>query len=36
VELFGLKFPFEEFLGWFVLAAIGILAVYEFVDDDRK
>jgi len=36
VELFGYRFPFEEFFFWFVMSAIGILSFYEFFDDDRK
>lgn len=36
VELFGYRFPFEEFFFWFVMSAIGILSYYEFFDDDRK
>lgn len=36
VELFGYRFPFEEFFFYIILAAIGILAYYEFFDDDRK
>ena len=36
VELFGHRFPFEEFFFWFVMGAISVLAYYEFFDDDRK
>ncbi len=36
IELFGYRFPFEEFFFWFVMGAIGVLAYYEFFDDDRK
>ena len=36
VELFGYRFPFEEFLFWFVIGAISVLSYYEFFDDDRK
>lgn len=36
VELFGHRFPFEEFFFWFVMAAVSILTYYEFFDDDRK
>lgn len=36
VELFGYRFPFEEFFFWFIMGAIGVLAYYEFFDDDRK
>jgi len=35
VELFGLKFPFEEFL-WLVLAVPAVISVYEYYVDDRK
>jgi hypothetical protein len=36
VELFGYRFPFEEFFFWFVMGAIGVLSYYEFFDCDRK
>ena len=36
VNLFGFSFPFEEFFFWITLGSMGILAVYEFFDDDRK
>ncbi len=36
VELFGRRFPFEEFFFWFVMTAIAVLCYYEFFDDDRK
>ncbi|MDD5470077.1 MAG: hypothetical protein PHO92_04760 [Candidatus Peribacteraceae bacterium] len=36
VELFGYRFPFEEFFFWFVLGAVSVLSYYEFFDDDRK
>lgn len=36
VELFGHRFPFEEFFFWFVMGAVSVLAYYEFFDDDRK
>ena len=36
VELFGYRFPFEEFFFWFVMGAISVLSYYEFFDDDRK
>lgn len=36
VELFGHRFPFEEFFFWFVIGAISVLSYYEFFDDDRK
>lgn len=36
VEIFGVRFPLEEFIIWFVFCAIGILAWYEYFDDDRR
>lgn len=36
VNMLGVRFPFEELLFWFMLAAIGILSYYEFFDDNRK
>lgn len=36
VELFGYKFPFEEFFFWFIMAAVAGLSYYEFFADDRK
>ena len=36
VELFGHRFPFEEFFFGFVMGAISVLTYYEFFDDDRK
>ncbi len=36
IDLFGIRFPFEEFFVWIVLGAIAILSWYEFFDDDRK
>ena len=36
VELFGYRFPFEEFFFWFIMGSISILSYYEFFDDDRK
>ena len=36
VELFGHRFPFEEFFFWFVMGAISVLSYYEFFYDDRK
>ncbi|PIZ98281.1 MAG: hypothetical protein COX77_05045 [Candidatus Komeilibacteria bacterium CG_4_10_14_0_2_um_filter_37_10] len=36
IQLFGLQFPFEEFIFWIVLGTPIILAYYElFVDDGR-
>lgn len=36
IQLFSFKFPFEEFFFWITVASAGILAWYEFFDDDRK
>lgn len=36
VELFGLKFPFEELLFWMILCAAALLSYYEFFADDKK
>ncbi len=36
VELFGHRFPFEEFFFWFVMSSISVLAYFEFFDDDRR
>ncbi|OGG01607.1 hypothetical protein A2Z33_07495 [Candidatus Gottesmanbacteria bacterium RBG_16_52_11] len=36
IDLSGFRFPFEEFLFWFILGAIGILSYFEFFADDRK
>lgn len=36
VELFGQRFPVEEFLFWFVLFTVALLSYYEFFADDRK
>ena len=36
VELFGYRFPFEEFFFFIMITAMAILSYYEFFDDDRK
>jgi hypothetical protein len=36
MEIFGFRFPFEEFFYWFVMGAISLLSYYEFFDDDQK
>lgn len=36
VELFNLKFPFEEFIFWIVLSAATIVSCYEIFIDDEK
>jgi hypothetical protein len=36
VELFGIKFPFEEFFFFIILGSAVILSYYEVFADDRK
>ena len=36
INLFGLKFPYEELIFWMILGGIGALVYYEFFDDDLK
>jgi hypothetical protein len=36
VSVAGVGFPLEEFLFWFVLLAMAILAWYEYFDDDGR
>lgn len=36
LEIFNVRFPFEEFLIWIILGAAGILSWYEFFDDDNR
>src|SRR3989344_3494851 len=36
VVLLGISIPFEEFLFWILLFAIGVLSYYEPFDDDEK
>ncbi len=36
VSLFGVGFPIEEVLFWFILMAFGVLSYYEYFDDDEK
>ncbi|HLC73573.1 MAG TPA: hypothetical protein VJH20_02970 [Candidatus Nanoarchaeia archaeon] len=36
VEIFGVRFPFEELFFWIILGAMAVLSYYEFFDDDRK
>ncbi len=36
IELFGKRFPFEEFFFFITITAVAILSYYEFFDDDRK
>lgn len=35
IELFGVRFPFEEFLVWILLGSIGVLSWYEVFDDEQ-
>lgn len=36
VKVFGVSFPIEEFIFWFILLALATLSYYEFFDDDEK
>lgn len=36
IELFGIRFPFEEFFFWFIMTTVAVLSYYEFFDDDLK
>jgi hypothetical protein len=36
VSIFGVSFPFEEFLFWFILLVFAVLSYYEYFDDDEK
>ncbi len=36
LELFGYRFPFEEFFFWCMLSSTVVLCYYEFFDDDQK
>ena len=36
MNIFGVRFPFEEFFFWILLGAVAALAYYEFFDDDRR
>lgn len=36
VEIRGLRFPLEEFAMWMLMSGAGMLAYYEFFDDDRR
>jgi len=36
IDLFGLKFPFEELLFWMGLSSFVVLSIYEgFIDNDK-
>jgi len=36
VSIFGVSFPLEELIFWFILLALATLSFYEFFDDDEK
>ena len=36
VSLFGVTFPIEEVIFWFILLALAILSFYEYFDDNEK
>jgi len=36
VTTFGVRFPLEEFIFWFVLLEIAALSYYELLDDDER
>lgn len=36
IDIQGVFFPFEEFLFWIILGAMGFIAYYEYFDDDDK
>ena len=36
IQLGSLRFPFEEFIFFFLLFSIAIISYYEFIADDRK
>jgi hypothetical protein len=36
VELFGQRFPFEEFVTWILIGAPGVITWYEYFDDDNR
>lgn len=36
VHIFGVSFPLEEFVFWFMLTAFAALSYYEFFEDDEK
>ena len=36
VSISDFKFPLEELIFWFLLFAVGVVAIYEFCDDDEK
>jgi hypothetical protein len=36
VELFGARFPFEEFITWILIGAPGVVVWYEYFADDNR
>jgi hypothetical protein len=36
LEIFGVRFPLEEFIWWILLFAFAMLVYYEYFDDDEK
>lgn len=36
ISMFGIRFPLEELLFWFILMILAILSFFEFFDDDEK
>ena len=36
VELFGARFPFEEFFFWIIIGVAALLSWYEFFVDDQR
>ena len=36
VQLFGQRFPFEEFVSWILIGSMTCLAWYEHFDDDER
>jgi hypothetical protein len=36
IEMFGLRFPFEELFFWMILCAVSVLSYYEFFADDTR
>lgn len=36
IKIFGVSFPIEEVIFWFILLALTTISYYEFFDDDEK
>jgi hypothetical protein len=36
VSIFGVSFPIEELLFWFILFALGVLTFFEYFDNNEK